>query len=122
MANEWIEYGKEWRQFWIHDKLSRSGLLIEMNIEVYDHTEGEEDFHTRENKQFLIGDINENGGVCDDCRDFEMEDIVLRYKVVYEAEEEIIDLPECKDCPDNKEDYDCDPCTQPNRFPSFGPE
>lgn len=32
---------------------------------------------------------------------------------------EPIKLEECKECPDRKVGYDCDPCTQPGRFPDF---
>lgn len=35
---------------------------------------------------FLIGDINELRGVCDDCTEFRQEDIVEAYKVVWERE------------------------------------
>lgn len=31
---------------------------------------------------YLIGDINDLGGVCDDCRVFERNAIVTRYRVV----------------------------------------
>jgi hypothetical protein len=37
-------------------------------------------------KKYLIGDINTQGGVCDDCRDFSNEDIVLRYRVLIDEE------------------------------------
>jgi hypothetical protein len=35
-------------------------------------------------KKYLIGDINANRGVCDDCTVFEREAIVLRYRVLIE--------------------------------------
>ena len=37
-------------------------------------------------KQFLIGDINESRGVCDDCCEFNGDTIVKRYKVIWEKE------------------------------------
>lgn len=39
-------------------------------------------------KQYLIGDINKSGEVCNDCMPFEDDDIVVRYKVVYHHEQE----------------------------------
>jgi len=33
--------------------------------------------------EYLIGDINTLGGVCDDCADVRSHEIVTRYKVVY---------------------------------------
>jgi hypothetical protein len=35
-------------------------------------------------KRMLIGDINRIGGVCDDCRDIENDDVVLKCRVVWE--------------------------------------
>jgi hypothetical protein len=40
---------------------------------------------------FLIGHINEGAGVCNDCVEFEPEEIVLRYKVVWKEEDELAD-------------------------------
>lgn len=37
--------------------------------------------------QYLIGNINESGGICDDCRGIEDTDIILRYKVIWSKEE-----------------------------------
>ncbi len=51
--------------------LNKAGTLIEVS-------------HNNVVKQYLIGDINTLGGVCDDCMAFENDAIVLRYKVVYD--------------------------------------
>lgn len=53
--------------------LCKSGVLVEVQ--------------TKEGiKKWLIGDMNELGGVCDDCKDIKDEDIVLRAKIVYDKE------------------------------------
>lgn len=49
-------------------KINKSGVLIEME----------------DGSQYLIGDINELCGVCDDCTAFDRESIVKKYKVVWE--------------------------------------
>jgi len=36
-------------------------------------------------KQYLIGDVNRLGGVCDDCSAFDSIDIVARYRVLVEG-------------------------------------
>jgi hypothetical protein len=33
---------------------------------------------------FLIGDINQNRGVCDDCEAFSIKEIVKRYKIIWD--------------------------------------
>lgn len=64
--NSWIKYGLSWEDFcWKKDNLAKVGTLVEIN-----------------NKIYLIGDINELGGVCDDCMDFDKIDIVTRYKKI----------------------------------------
>jgi hypothetical protein len=50
--------------------LNKSGILIEVKIK-------------NEVKEFLIGDINEAKGVCDDCVEFGNDTIVLRYKIIW---------------------------------------
>ena len=47
--------------------LNRAGIMIEMK---------------KGRKQYLIGNINENCGVCDDCVAFDKKSIVRRYAVV----------------------------------------
>jgi hypothetical protein len=61
----WKEYNKTWTDF-RKDGFNKSGTLI-------DTSPG----------KFLIGDMNELCGVCDDCCMFADDTIVLRYKVVY---------------------------------------
>jgi len=36
---------------------------------------------------FLVGNINKLGGVCDDCRAFDVDTIVRRYKIVWKKDE-----------------------------------
>lgn len=59
----WIEFGKSWREF-KRANLAVVGTVVEID-----------------GREFLIGDINELGGVCDDCMDFEYEAIVTQYRV-----------------------------------------
>ena len=69
---------------------------IEVNIPFW-HTRGGTDFVSLDlNKAgtlidtekgiFLIGHINQVGGICDDCSDFDDDTIVKRYKIVWEEE------------------------------------
>jgi hypothetical protein len=51
--------------------LNKPGVLIEVSNGV-------------ESTQYLIGDINIHRGVCDDCVAFGDEDIVTKYKIVWE--------------------------------------
>lgn len=37
--------------------------------------------------RFLIGNINELGGVCDDCREFPLDQPVIRYRTVWKVEQ-----------------------------------
>jgi hypothetical protein len=50
-------------------ELNKSGTLVEI-------------LDNKQLKQFLIGNINTLGGVCDDCMGFSKEAIVVRYKVL----------------------------------------
>lgn len=55
-------------------ELRRPGVLIEVKDEV------------SAPKQYLIGDVNKNGGVCDDCMAFSHCAIVLRAKVLIDKD------------------------------------
>lgn len=68
--NEWIEINLP---YWDVDKdsfkergLAQPGTLIDTEKGV-----------------FLIGHINPNRGICDDCTEFDNETIVKRYKIVW---------------------------------------
>ena len=50
-------------------ELNQAGTVIEVRVK-------------RKTSQYLIGDINELSGVCDDCTMFEREDIVTRYRII----------------------------------------
>ncbi len=43
-------------------------------------------------KQFLIGDINTIGGVCDDCMGFGKDAVVVKYKVLHERTDDEWDV------------------------------
>ena len=53
-----------------HDIGVRAGMLLEL----------------ADGHQYLVGDINTLGGVCDDCRMVTPEDVIHRYAVVWEPE------------------------------------
>ena len=72
MDDKWIEVNIP---FWSSEgesftgkKLNQPGTLIEIES----------------GEQFLIGDINDLGGECDDCMAFPNKTIIKRYKVVWE--------------------------------------
>ena len=62
----WIPYGGSWESF-RKAGLSNPGVLV----------------YIKGGKEFLIGDINELGGCCDDCVSINKDDIVEKYKVVW---------------------------------------
>ena len=62
-------YGKSFYQF-RQDNLAMPGTVIELST----------------GKQYLIGDINPYGGVCDDCMEFSPSDIVCAYHIVWQKE------------------------------------
>jgi hypothetical protein len=39
--------------------------------------------------EYLIGDVNLNRGVCDDCTAFDKDDIIVAYKIVWEKDETV---------------------------------
>jgi len=49
----------------------RPGVLLEM----------------QSGRRLLVGDINELGGVCDDCTDVAVDGVVSRYAVIYTHQE-----------------------------------
>ncbi|MHB0965535.1 MAG: hypothetical protein ACYC36_03685 [Bellilinea sp.] len=61
----WIEVNISYKEF-DERGLSAPGTLIDT-----------------EHGEFLIGDINPNRGVCDDCVEFGEHTIVKRYKIVW---------------------------------------
>lgn len=67
---DWVDIGKSWEDF-LHHPMRKVGVLIEVQI-------------GKTKKQYLIGDINKWGGICDDCTAFDEEDRVIRAKVVWE--------------------------------------
>jgi len=53
--------------------LSKPGVLIEVE-------------QNGKLNQYLIGDVNIYSGVCDDCREFDDDIIIKRYKIIWEKE------------------------------------
>ena len=66
--NDWIEINLSWNEF-SNKNLANPGTIIEV-----------------EGSKHLIGDINTQRGVCDDCTAFKNNDIVTRYKVLIEKD------------------------------------
>ena len=72
----WIEYGKTWHEFrgwdpvklrtYAENSLAQPGTVIEVD-----------------DCNYLIGDINKSGGVCNCCAEIRDDDIVTRYKTVW---------------------------------------
>jgi len=82
-VQEWMKTQPAWvaykTQIEINDKAERQKSFCgkELNkpgtlVEILDN---------KELKQYLIGDINSLGGVCDDCMGFSKNAVVVRYKV-----------------------------------------
>jgi len=75
----WIHFSGTWWDFCKQD-LNVVGTRVEVAIE-------QRSFGTHPNyttpppelQQFLIGDINKNAGVCDDCVAFSTDSNVIRY-------------------------------------------
>jgi len=73
---EYIQYQKDFENFnkdgdqksFCGRGLNKPGTLIE----------------TADGNQYLIGDINANAGVCDDCVEFGNDMIIVKYKIIYE--------------------------------------
>ena len=70
----WIEVNLPWQSFrYGHKGCSRGNQIsVQRKDGVF---------------SFLIGDINECGGVCDDCMGFGRDDIVLRYRELLTPED-----------------------------------
>lgn len=78
--NEWIEFNSSWREFDLQG-LNKPGTLVEVQYKNY-WDEAEKTL----TRQFLIGDINDSRGVCDDCTEFDRDATVIKYKVVWVSE------------------------------------
>jgi hypothetical protein len=59
---DWIEYGKTWSDFW-NENLNNAGTKIVVD-----------------DRELLIGDINELGGCCDCCRGVQRDAVITKYK------------------------------------------
>ena len=65
---EWHQVSMTWREF-RNSEFCKPGTIVTVKN------------YNKKWKDYLIGDININGGVCDDCMNFEYEAKVKRYKV-----------------------------------------
>jgi len=89
--SKWIKYKKSQKKNYENsfvqfddDGLAVSGILVEVKT-----TEGD-------TKQFLIGEVNKYGGECNNCQDIDYDDEVIKYKKVYEEEENDEEWTICK--------------------------
>lgn len=70
--SDWIQVSLTWDEFYSQG-LNKPGTIIEVKFK--DH------YNKKKTKrQFLIGDINTNAGVCDDCTAFDRDAKVMKYK------------------------------------------
>jgi hypothetical protein len=79
--SDWIECNLPWDKrndvnSFVGMKLNKPGVLVEVTL-----------LDDDEKHQFLIGHINKNRGICDDCTAFDEFETVLRYKIVWEENE-----------------------------------
>jgi hypothetical protein len=75
---EWQEVNKSWWDFSLITYETRNdpppvkpGMLLDTSIGI-----------------LLVGDINDAGGVCDDCKGIRNDDIVKRVAIIYEKDTE----------------------------------
>lgn len=69
---KWIKFNKPWLDF-ENEGLAIVGTMVEVKGTQYD---------LEAVVKYLIGDINECRGVCDDCTAFPKASIVLRYRKI----------------------------------------
>ena len=80
MDNEWIMCNLSWYAYGSVEEnisngfcnlgLNKTGTLIEIEVDGV-------------LLQYLIGDINNQGGCCDDCMMFDNSAVVYRYKIIW---------------------------------------
>lgn len=75
--SDWIAVDKPWDEF----TNASAGVQIEVRRR-NPHVKTE---FLSETEFYLIGELNELGGVCDDCQGIRHNDIVLRYRVLVDA-------------------------------------
>lgn len=78
--SDWIEMNLPWyapptKKCFCRSEYAVPGVLIEIQ-EIGEHGEKSPP------KRYLIGHINKNGGICDDCTAFEADAIILRAKIL----------------------------------------
>ena len=72
MIPEWVAYNGTWSEF-SEAELAQSGVQIVI---------APDDSGTKEERTYLIGDLNKSGGRCSCCQPFFYDSIVLRYRVL----------------------------------------
>lgn len=63
-----MEYNKTWEEFF-SDELNEPGTIIE----------------TESGSEYLIGDINTTGGICDCCTGINKNTIIVNYRKILEV-------------------------------------
>lgn len=69
---EWIQCGKTWDEFKRSNEC-KTGMVLEIQEPIDEKT------MTKSPGYLLVGDINEVGGVCDDCCGIGYADVITRY-------------------------------------------
>lgn len=76
MSATWVDVNKSWGEFKYDRSEPHVGLVIEVR---HLGTDSSPEYIDR----YLVGDINELGGACDDCSVVKHADIVLRKRRVH---------------------------------------
>lgn len=77
----WTHYEKTWKEFY-EEELSKPGTYIKVRTKWYEGTPREE----IKINEYLIGDINPDGGTCSCCAYVSDKDIIMCYLVPKERE------------------------------------
>lgn len=76
---EWIDAEEQTFTELVRANKMEAGTEIEVNIDLGDGR--------KRKMRFLVGNINELGGVCDDCPEFRRDQPVIRYRTVWKVEQ-----------------------------------
>lgn len=83
MADDWIDYNRTYREF-TQDVVDPVGYLVEWERTSIQRVGTNPRARVVEKQQTLIGHVNALGGICDDCPELHPQEIIHRYKRVWE--------------------------------------
>ena len=88
--SDWVQESCDWYEF-CNKGLAKPGTLVEVKVKdpYFTRPKGKKGKKVEPpavKKQFLIGNINTVGGVCDDCVAFDGKSVVTKYKVLVQQE------------------------------------